>query len=135
MAPRSKAAPPPAPETRDALAQAVTELSGQVETLSGLVDGLHQSMAVLTAAIDDIRQEFEYAVRNNRIGRGREQWRPTDIPSVPKGVRASDFGEQVNTNSAKNQPSDAASAANASRVSSSPQANEPEASRQRNLFD
>lgn len=133
MAPRSKSAPPP-PETRDALAQAVTELTGHVETLKDTIGDLNQRMAVLTAAIDDIRQEFEYAVRNDRIGRSREQWRPVDITSVPKASMAPDLDERVNRNSSKNPPNEAPPADQAPEPPSALPDEQATAPRQRDLF-
>jgi hypothetical protein len=136
MPPRSKPAPPPVPETRDALAQAVTELTGQVETLNGLVDKMHQRMAVLTAAIDDIRQEFEYAVRNGTIGRGRDQQRrPTmDITSMPKDPSVPNFAERVNRHSAKDVPTETAPPEHIPDPTSASPEEEREAPRQRDLF-
>lgn len=104
MPPRSRATPPPAADTRDALADAVAALTDQVEKLNGLLDTMDDRMRVLTAAVDDIRQEFEYAVRSGTVGRGREPRHEMRITSMPKDPLADDFGNKVNRHSANDLP-------------------------------
>src|SRR6185436_18843423 len=78
---------------------AVLQLTGQVKELSGQVQ-------LLLQAIDDVREEFQWAVRNDRLGGAREeQWKPvTHITSMPKDPCATDFGERVNRYSAMDLP-------------------------------
>jgi len=68
-------------------------LEDVVENLATEVNTLSQRIEVLTAAIDDARQEIETALRHLP----REQWVPTQpLKSMPRDPLAEDFG--VNRN-------------------------------------
>ncbi len=83
----------PAPNS-PSLPEVVLALTEQVKNLTDHVQ-------VLWTAIDDIRQEFEWAVRNDRM-RGTEP--PMHITSMPKDPCAPDFGERINRFTPANAP-------------------------------
>lgn len=81
---------PPAPETRSTedsqLALAVDALTKQVRSLVDQVE-------ILRIAIDDLRQEVEWAIRNTF----QPAWPPAPpLTSVPQDALAPDLGERVN---------------------------------------
>jgi hypothetical protein len=87
---RSKT-PLPRSSTDPSLLEVVTQLADQVKELSGQVE-------VLRNAIDEIREEFAWAIRNDKIGtRTDDHWRPVmHVTSMPKDPLAEDFGDRLN---------------------------------------
>lgn len=79
--PKKKSPERPVAPTIERLIQAVEEVAGQIE--------------VLREVIDEIRVEFLYAVRNDKMP-------PIHVTSMPKNSCAPDFGERCAT-----QPPDA----------------------------
>ncbi len=79
--PPSKRSPAPALQEHDRLEVAVEDLAGEVKTLS-------QQVEVLTAAIDDLREELQFAIRNLP----REPWVPVQpLVSMPRDPLADPF--------------------------------------------
>lgn len=90
MPPMARRQSPPPPES---LADAVRLLSSQVEALTGLTDTLSQRVQLLVSAIDDIREELAWAVRNDKLAGDRGV---VHITSMPKDPLAADFGGRIN---------------------------------------
>lgn len=76
------------------LLEAVAALTDQVKQLTDQVQ-------VLWNAIDDVRQEFEWAVRNDKMSSPRPVMH---ITSMPKDPCAPDFGARINKYTPQNAP-------------------------------
>lgn len=87
-------ATPATPTEGEQLTAAVAALTEQMSSLANQVE-------VLRIAIDDLRQEVEYAMRNAF----QPAWTPTPrLTSMPLDPLAEDFGERVNRFTAKDLP-------------------------------
>ena len=109
----------PTEEQLGQLTTAVESLTHQVETLAGHLEIIQQ-------VLDEIRVDFQWAVRNDRFGTGHaDEWRPvTHVTSMPKDPCAPDFGERLNRYTAKDIPAETS-------VSTTPS----EAAKQGTLFE
>ncbi len=75
------------------LADSVEKLAGNVETLGEQLETLDERVGVLITAIDDLRAEVEWALRNFR----RPAWEPSPpLTSVARDPLAEDFGARIN---------------------------------------
>lgn len=63
----------------------------QIARLIDAVEEVAEQLQVLREVIDEIREEFQWAVRNNRL-----RCPPMHITSMPKDPLAPDFGTRVN---------------------------------------
>jgi hypothetical protein len=79
--PKSTPPPAPAPEEHDGLEESVHDLACEVSTLS-------QQVETLRVAIDDLREELQFAIRNLP----REPWVPVQpVVSMPRDPLADPF--------------------------------------------
>ena len=87
---RSKSSPQH-PSTHSTLRDVVTQLTEQVKELSGQVE-------LLRNAIDEIREEFAWAIRNDKIGARMPDHSPSMMPTtLSENSLADDFGDGINS--------------------------------------
>jgi hypothetical protein len=102
---RARQSPAPAPDAADpSLADVLKKLSGQVAALAAHTEALAQRVQVLTQAVDDFREDIEWALRNDKLS--YERGTAIHITSMPKDPLAADFGERINRYTAADLPAD-----------------------------
>ena len=61
------------------------------------IDALRDEVEVLRNAVDELREELQYLVRNPGESRASEPVEPLRVTSLPLDPAADGFGQQVNT--------------------------------------
>lgn len=69
--------------------------------LIGSIDALRDEVCVLRQAVDELREELQYLVRNPDGFPRQETLPPLRIASLAKDPTAADFGERINAASAE----------------------------------
>ena len=94
---RTKPTPAPSSSTTESLAALVEKLTQQVVSLDG-------RLAVLTTAIDELREEVQWAIRNDKLSCTPKP--VMHITSLPRDPLAPDFGERINRLSGNDVPAE-----------------------------
>jgi hypothetical protein len=79
----------------------------QLDRLIDAVETVAEQLQVLREVIDEIREEFQWAIRNDRL---RCPGQVVHVTSMPADPCAEDWAERVNRLTAEDLPSDDASA-------------------------
>src|SRR5438477_4105355 len=87
------------PDTRDREAPAATE---EIQALRSAVERLADEVKVLRQVLDEVRDDFAWALKNPDKFRCVPGIHP--LTSMPKDPLARDFGERLNRLSAKDLP-------------------------------